>query len=193
MYFALTILLLFMTFSESQQLRYQGSAISENGRTIGRNLYFQDPAFYLHANRYFRHPGGEVRSLDRLGGGEVLRSLDSLNGGIVLKYAEDQSPNDWNNPETPNLVPPRALDRLSGGEVLKLPKRNLDTLSGMTFGESKRFDSLSGATFGQEKRDFDEIDRVGFNQFSKRKQDFNKKNFDEIDHTGFGGFVKRDI
>ena len=43
---------------------------------------------------------------------------------------------------------------------------------------------FSGITFGNQKRNFDEIDRSGFDGFVK-------KNFDEIDRVGFGSFVKR--
>lgn len=59
---------------------------------------------------------------------------------------------------------------------------------------------FSGITFGNQKRNFDEIDRSGFNGFVKKNFDeidrsgfdgFVKKNFDEIDRVGFGSFVKR--
>jgi hypothetical protein len=59
---------------------------------------------------------------------------------------------------------------------------------------------FSGITFGNQKRNFDEIDRTGFNGFAKKNFDeidrsgfdsFVKKNFDEIDRVGFGSFVKR--
>ena len=59
---------------------------------------------------------------------------------------------------------------------------------------------FSGITFGNQKRNFDEIDRTGFNGFVKKNFDeidrsgfdgFVKKNFDEIDRVGFGSFVKR--
>jgi hypothetical protein len=43
---------------------------------------------------------------------------------------------------------------------------------------------FSGITFGNQKRNFDEIDRSGFDGFVKR-------NFDEIDRADFGSFVKR--
>ncbi|XP_018910551.1 uncharacterized protein [Bemisia tabaci] len=49
----------------------------------------------------------------------------------------------------------------------------------------KRFDSLDGSTLGEQKRNFDEIDRSGFNKFT------HKRNFDEIDRSGFDSFVKR--
>ncbi|GFG28748.1 hypothetical protein Cfor_02995 [Coptotermes formosanus] len=79
-------------------------------------------------------------------------------------------------------------------------RSGLDSLSGVTFGWNKRLDSLSGITFGNQKRNFDEIDRSGFNGFVKKNFDeidrsgfdsFVKKNFDEIDRVGFGSFVKR--
>ncbi|CAH0381636.1 unnamed protein product [Bemisia tabaci] len=43
----------------------------------------------------------------------------------------------------------------------------------------------SGSTLGEQKRNFDEIDRSGFNKFT------HKRNFDEIDRSGFDSFVKR--
>ncbi|XP_024939799.1 orcokinin peptides type B isoform X3 [Cephus cinctus] len=95
---------------------------------------------------------------------------------------------------------PRNLDGIGGGHLLRQTRRGLDSLSGATFGENKRFDSLSGATFGTQKRNFDEIDRSAFNGFVKKNFDeidrssfdsFVKRNFDEIDRVGWGGFVKR--
>ncbi|KAL0268679.1 UNVERIFIED_CONTAM: hypothetical protein PYX00_010521 [Menopon gallinae] len=65
------------------------------------------------------------------------------------------------------------------------------------FKANKRFD---GMRYAADKRNFDEIDRSGFNGFIKRNFDeidrsgFNslvKKNFDEIDRHGFNSFVKR--
>lgn len=59
---------------------------------------------------------------------------------------------------------------------------------------------FSGVGFGNQKRNFDEIDRSGFNSFIKKNFDeidrsgfnsFVKKNFDEIDRSGFNSFVKR--
>lgn len=43
------------------------------------------------------------------------------------------------------------------------------------------------------KRDFDEIDRYGFDSFTPRysREDTMKRNFDEIDRVGFSGFSKR--
>nr|BAV78821.1 orcokinin A [Plautia stali] len=95
----------------------------------------------------------------------------------------------------------RNLDSIGGGNLLRdlqngllrsrgymLPRQNreyLDSISGTTFGTSKRF---SGPVFPADKRNgMDEIDRVGFNTFIK------KKNFDEIDRSGFDGFVKRNF
>ncbi|XP_023727309.1 orcokinin peptides type A isoform X2 [Cryptotermes secundus] len=104
----------------------------------------------------------------------------------------------------------RHLDSIGGRNLLRtldgqahFPRRirsGLDSLSGVTFGWNKRLDSLSGITFGNQKRNFDEIDRTGFNGFVKKNFDeidrsgfdgFVKKNFDEIDRVGFGSFVKR--
>ncbi|KAF8792799.1 uncharacterized protein LOC129968717 [Argiope bruennichi] len=188
-----------------------------------------------------------ARSLDRLGGGEVIRILDPLTGGQMLKSLEQlssgQGLNSLDNFRGGEVL--SVLDRLTGGDFINsldmvegvtvmaaldkarqakmrhrpAPKRTLDTLTGMAFGESKRFDSLSGSTFGLSKRDFDEIDNVGFTGFAKRgwgsygrgrgnslalaKKNFdeidragfetyNKRNFDEIDRAGFETFEKRD-
>uniref|UniRef100_R4FK46 Putative orcoquinin n=1 Tax=Rhodnius prolixus TaxID=13249 RepID=R4FK46_RHOPR len=101
----------------------------------------------------------EGRNLDTLGSGNLLRDLEA-----VLRAH-------------PNLFYGR-------------PARNhdtLDSLSGITFGSQKRFDPLSSA-YAADKRNFDEIDRSGFNSFIKKK-----KNFDEIDRSGFDGFVKRNF
>nr|AKR13995.1 orcokinin A neuropeptide precursor [Blattella germanica] len=104
----------------------------------------------------------------------------------------------------------RHLDSIGGGHLLReldglshFPRRTrsgLDSLSGASFGGNKRFDTLSGISFGNQKRNFDEIDRSGFNSFVKKNLDeidrsgfdsFVKRNFDEIDRVGFGSFVKR--
>lgn len=59
---------------------------------------------------------------------------------------------------------------------------------------------FSGVSFGGQKRNFDEIDRSGFDRFIKKNFDeidrsgfdrFIKKNFDEIDRSAFSSFVKR--
>ncbi|GFV23298.1 uncharacterized protein TNCV_4780121 [Trichonephila clavipes] len=172
------------------------------------------------------------RSLDRLGGGEVIRILDPLTGGLMLKSLDQlstvQGLNSLDNFRGGEVL--SVLDRLTGGDFVnsldlvegvtvlgalekarqaKLrhkpsPKRTLDTLTGMAFGESKRFDSLSGSTFGLSKRDFDEIDNVGFTGFAKRGWGsygrgrgstlaLAKKNFDEIDRAGFETYNKRNF
>ncbi|XP_015913760.1 uncharacterized protein [Parasteatoda tepidariorum] len=119
--------------------------------------------------------GGQMlRSLDQLSSGQYLNSLDNYRGGEVLNVLDRMTGGDFIS----------SLDAVEGGSVLgaldrarqsKLrhppsPKRTqtLDTLNGMAFGMSKRFDSLSGSTFGMSKRDFDEIDNVGFTGFAKR-------------------------
>ncbi|GIY70737.1 uncharacterized protein CDAR_180861 [Caerostris darwini] len=188
-----------------------------------------------------------ARSLDRLGGGEIIRILDPLSGGQMMKSLDQLSSGQGliflDNFRGGEVL--SVLDRLTGGDFINsldlvdgvsilgaldkakqaklrhrpAPKRTLDTLTGMAFGESKRFDSLSGSTFGLSKRDFDEIDNVGFTGFAKRgwgpygrgrgstlalaKKNFdeidragfetyNKRNFDEIDRAGFETFEKRD-
>merc|ERR1711976_491114 len=106
---------------------------------------------------------GYDRSLDSLGGGHILRQLDSLGGGNILREVPQQF-------------------RLYGAPS----KRGFDPMSGMTFGMSKKnFDEIDRAGFGRfVKKNFDEIDRAGFGRFVK-------KNFDEIDRAGFGSLVKR--
>lgn len=126
-------------------------------------------ALHIPAN----HQG---RSLDSLGGANILRGLDSLGGGNIL----------------------RQLDSLGGGNILRRDlahyyynnndnnKRSYDPMSGMAFGVSKKnFDEIDRAGFGRfVKKNFDEIDRAGFGRFVK-------KNFDEIDRAGFGDLVKK--
>ncbi|XP_066995747.1 orcokinin peptides [Anabrus simplex] len=94
----------------------------------------------------------------------------------------------------------RNLEGLAGGRLLRQSRGGLDSLAGNTFGGNKRLDTLSGMSFGNQKRNFDEIDRSGFNSFVKKNFDeidrsgfdsFVKRNFDEIDRAGFGSFVKR--
>merc|ERR1719507_1880892 len=67
-------------------------------------------------------------------------------------------------------------------------------------GAKRGYDAMSGLTFG--KRNFDEIDRAGFNSFIKRNFDeldrsglrgFHKRNFDELDRSGFRGFNKKNF
>lgn len=126
--------------------------------------------------------------------------------------------NDYNLPlyrERSDLGEPsqRQLDAIGGGHLLRdlVPiaswyprqtraRQTLDALSGVSFGTNKRLDALSGVGFGGQKRNFDEIDRSGFNSFVKKNFDeidrsafnsFVKKNFDEIDRSGFNSFLKR--
>ncbi|XP_025409031.1 orcokinin peptides-like isoform X2 [Sipha flava] len=85
-------------------------------------------------------------------------------------------------------------------EYFARQNRQINSLNGVGFGQSKRFDSLSGVSFGGQKRNFDEIDRTGLDRFVKKNFDeidrsafdrFVKKNFDEIDRSAFNSFVKR--
>nr|UES72888.1 orcokinin-A [Carausius morosus] len=124
-------------------------------------------------------PFREYKGENNVDSEDVVRHLDSIGGGHVL----------------------RNLERLGAAGMLRpLRSGSLDSLSGVTFGGNKRFDPLSGKGFGSQKRNFDEIDRSGFNGFVKKNFDeidrsgfdsFVKRNFDEIDRVGFGGFVKR--
>uniref|UniRef100_A0A348G6A0 Orcokinin peptide n=1 Tax=Odontomachus monticola TaxID=613454 RepID=A0A348G6A0_ODOMO len=95
----------------------------------------------------------------------------------------------------------RNLNGVSGGNhLLRQTRRGLDSLSGATFGESKRLVPLRRAGPANVRPiNFDEIDRSVFDRFSKRNIDeidtafdsFFKRNFDEIDRVGWNGFVKR--
>merc|ERR1712168_1128397 len=103
----------------------------------------------------------DSRSLDSLGGANLMRSLDTLGGN--------------------NLV--RNLDNFGGSNIA-----DRQQLAAMLHDRHlpKRFDSLGGTGFGAPaKKNFDEIDRSGFGSFWK------KRNFDEIDRSGFGNFWKR--
>ena len=62
------------------------------------NLSFQRPATGHHA-----------RSLDSIGGGNILRHLDSIGGGNILRHTE-----------------PKSLDSIGGGNIL----RQLDSIGG---------------------------------------------------------------
>merc|ERR1712126_583107 len=105
----------------------------------------------------------ENRSLDTLGGANLMRSLDSLGGNNLLRTV------DLNNLLT-NLG-----ERQQFGGFLRPASH-------------KRFDSLGGTGFGSpSNRNFDEIDRSGFNTFWK------KRNFDEIDRSGFSNFWKKNL
>ncbi|XP_032688433.1 orcokinin peptides-like isoform X2 [Odontomachus brunneus] len=88
----------------------------------------------------------------------------------------------------------------SGNHLLRQTRRGLDSLSGATFGESKRLIPLRRVGPANVRPvNFDEIDRSVFDRFSKRNIDeidtafdsFFKRNFDEIDRVGWSGFVKR--
>ncbi|XP_071445940.1 orcokinin peptides type A-like [Hetaerina americana] len=119
----------------------------------------------------FREPGpflsqeAMLRNLDALGGGHLLRDLDPYGDDRMLRQS-----------------------------------RGFDSVVGTTFGGYKRLDPLTGTSFGGQKRNngrlsnaitellkrnFDEIDRSGFDSFVKRN------NFDEIDRYGFDGFVRK--
>ncbi|KAK0082753.1 hypothetical protein PV325_009906 [Microctonus aethiopoides] len=75
-------------------------------------------------------------------------------------------------------------------EFSRQTRHGLDSLSGATFGESKRKSEWPNNINrleiydGSAKRNIDEIDRTGFDNFLKR-------NFDEIDRSGWDSFVKR--
>ncbi|XP_012282376.1 orcokinin peptides type A isoform X2 [Orussus abietinus] len=111
------------------------------------------------------HPFG---NLDGSGAGESARNLDSIGGGGTE---------------------PRNLDRIGRGHLLRDPRHGLDTLTGISFGESKR-----SRGFNNRPGTFDEIDRSAFDDFGKRDSDgLGKRNIDEIDRTGFDSFVKRNL
>merc|ERR1711993_122856 len=119
-------------------------------------------------------PASKARSLDSIGGGNILRNLDSIGGGHIL----------------------RQLDSIGGGHILR------DVIPRYPSYEKRGYDPLRGMTFGVQKKNFDEIDRHGFNNFVKKNLDeidrhgfsnFVKKNFDEIDRHGFNNFVKKNF
>ncbi|XP_025157063.1 orcokinin peptides [Harpegnathos saltator] len=95
----------------------------------------------------------------------------------------------------------RNLNSVGGGNhMLRQTRRGLDSLSGATFGENKRFAPFRRSGLANVQPDnFDENDRSMFDRFSKRNIDeidtafdsFFKRNFDEIDRVGWSGFVKR--
>ncbi|XP_066903575.1 uncharacterized protein [Halyomorpha halys] len=143
--------------------------------TLGGGHLLRD--LYSIADRNLDSIGGGhlVRNLDTLGGGHLVRNLDTLGGGHLVRNLDTIGGG--------HLV--RNLDTIGGGHLLRQNREYLDSISGKTFGSSKRF---SGPLFAADKRNgMDEIDRVGFNTFIK------KKNFDEIDRSGFDGFVKRNF
>merc|ERR1712038_483342 len=106
-------------------------------------------------------PASKARSLDSIGGGNILRNLDSIGGGHILRDLPDYH------------VPRYPLHE----------KRGYDPLRGMTFGvQKKNFDEMDRSGFNNfVKKNFDSMDRVGFNNFVK-------KNFDEMDRMGFNDF-----
>ncbi|XP_021931830.1 orcokinin peptides type A-like isoform X3 [Zootermopsis nevadensis] len=123
---------------------------------------------------------------------------DPLRGSAFRDYRGDNVENEDNVPASQLHSIRREVDGLA--PFPRKTRSGLDSLSGVTFGWNKRLDSLRGITFGNQKRNFDEIDRSGFNSFVKKNFDeidrsgfdgFVKKNFDEIDRVGFGSFVKR--
>merc|ERR1712226_729087 len=107
-------------------------------------------------------PASKARSLDSIGGGNILRNLDSIGGGHILR-------------DLPDYHVPRYQ--------INNEKRGYDPLRGMTFGvQKKNFDEMDRSGFNNfVKKNFDSMDRVGFNNFVK-------KNFDEMDRMGFNDF-----
>ncbi|XP_076365279.1 uncharacterized protein LOC143254271 [Tachypleus tridentatus] len=141
----------------------------------------------LHTNEVYNTmrtlTGGDIlrfliknHVLDIFRSSDILQVLDELSKGRILWFFDNIDGNDVM----------RALLSIHHSSVQKSPysTRNLDSLSGGSFGYSKRLNTISGGAFGISKRNFDEIDNVGFNGFAKR-------NMDEIDNTGFRGFIKR--
>ncbi|XP_013787834.1 orcokinin peptides type A-like [Limulus polyphemus] len=114
--------------------------------------------------------------LDIFRSSDILQVLDELSEGRILWFFDNIDGNDVM----------RAILSIRDSSFHKSSHstRNLDSLSGGSFGYSKRFDTINGGAFGTSKRNFDEIDNVGFNGFAKR-------NMDEIDNAGFRGYIKR--
>ncbi|XP_066594686.1 uncharacterized protein [Prorops nasuta] len=145
-------------------------------------------------------------TLDPIGGGRILMNLrESKNPTHMPPIPTESTLRNYINSSGPRT---RNLDSIGGGNLLRsipgrshLPRqarRGLDSLSGVTFGQSKRrgpssalrgggggFDEIDRSVFDRfVKRNIDEIDRTAFDNFFKR-------NFDEIDRSDFNGFVKR--
>merc|ERR1712066_236608 len=120
---------------------------------------------YVHAKQIeYNRKLDDSRSLDSLGGANLMRSLDTLGGNNLVRNLENFGGS--------NIADRQQLAALLHDRRLPLPKR---------------FDSLGGTGFGAPaKKNFDEIDRTGFGSFWKKK-----RNFDEIDRSGFGNFWKR--
>merc|ERR1712088_1171470 len=78
----------------------------------------------------------------------------------------------------------RSLDSIGGGHILRdLPDYHVPRYP---LHEKRGYDPLRGMTFGVQKKNFDEMDRSGFNNFVK-------KNFDSMDRVGFNNFVKKNF
>merc|ERR1712080_127529 len=89
---------------------------------------------------------GDNRSLDSLGGANLMRSLDSLGGNNLVRNLDNYGGS--------------IADRQQLAALLRDPHR---------LSLPKRFDSLGGTGFGNpSKRNFDEIDRTGFGSFWKK-------------------------
>merc|ERR1712055_1284527 len=122
----------------------------------------------------------DTRSLDSLGGANLMRSLDTLGGNNLVRNLDNFGGSNIERQQLAALLHDRHQP---------LPKR-FDSLGGTGFGApaKKKFDEIDRTGFGsfwKKKRNFDEIDRSGFGSFWK------KRNFDEIDRSGFGNFWKR--
>jgi len=156
--------------------------------------------------------GDNMRSIDSIGGGNLIRDL---------QYLMDER--GQHHIDTQGLSHLRSLDSIGGGNVIRhvpvvvVPAELADNLRNHGYyvtslggndryyrrpGYSKRLDTLGGMSLGQQKRNLDEINRQAFDTFAKRNLDeigrssfggFAKRNLDEIDRSGFGGFSKRNF
>ncbi|KAK0178902.1 hypothetical protein PV327_007742 [Microctonus hyperodae] len=123
------------------------------------------------------------------------RNLDHIGGGNLLRRLNKRSPLGLDNIGGGVLIGPGTRENGQISQFSRQTRHGLDSLSGATFGESKRYtplrkserpNNINGLEIyeGSPKRNIDEIDRTGFDNFLKR-------NFDEIDRSGWDSFVKR--
>ncbi|XP_043270404.1 uncharacterized protein [Venturia canescens] len=148
----------------------------------------------------------QQRNLDHIGGGNLLRDVGDLQDYRTLS---DDRENALYDSEISNYRPRQD------NSLVRYERTGLDSLSGATFGQSKKYDPSTrfpktGTTYLKPgeyfrilagvlpKRNFDEIDRTNFDSFVK-KNDIKipkqvashtggKGNFDEIDY-GFNGAI----
>ncbi|XP_012535497.3 uncharacterized protein LOC105836186 [Monomorium pharaonis] len=163
------------------------SLIYPNTETKHRVDQSESTSDKLHFTRNLDQIGGGnlLRNLE-IGGGNLVRNLDQIGGGNLVRSLK--------------CMGNHKINGVGGGHLLRQERRGLDSLSGATFGESKRFIPFRRPNMMNVRPiNFDESDQSGFDRFSKRNIDeidtafdsFFKRNFDEIDRASWDGFVKR--